>query len=157
MSQLSDLVSQAIIETEKGDGVRDYRAAASLVVERADEDGINHLAHRGAMQLCKKAAEKQGPAARRATTSRGQTEMFPNLHIGYVVDPESNTIKMTGKLNQMEFMRIIGVREKQIFDDAAHLQQLRDAYDAVRPIWSTYPHWTFDECCFELAARREAS
>ena len=157
MSQLSDLISQAISETEKGDGVRDYRAAAFLVVERADEDGINRLAHRGAMQLCKKAAEKQGPAARRVTTSRGQTEMFPNLHIGYAVDLESNTIKRTGNLNQMEFMRIIGIREKQISDDAAHLQQLRDAYDAVRPIWSTHPHWTFDECCFELAARREAS
>jgi hypothetical protein len=157
MSRLSDLVAQAIIETDSATGERNIRDAASLVVERAGPEELDALAHEGARRLCATASKRLGPSAERAMQTAGQEELFPDLWRAYPVDAAGKMTKLTGNLSQVEFRRIIAIREKQIGDDAAHLRALRAAYEAMSPIWDENPDWTFEQCCEAYALHRDVA
>ncbi len=156
MSRLSDLVAQAVTETER-DGSCRVSEAATLVVERADEEELRALAFDAARRMCKKTAQSQGPAASRASSMLGQSDLFPELHRGYAIDAEGQAIRLTGNLSRVEFKRVMAIREKQIDDDAAHLRALREAYTTVSPFWDSNPDWTFDQCCHAYAEQRGAA
>lgn len=157
MSRLNELASQAIIETDLATGERDIRRAASRVVDQADADEVKALAFEGARRLCAKLARSIGPTAERSKRIAGQTELFPELWQSYAIDAAGTTTKLTGNLSQVEFRRIIAMREKQIDDDARHLRFLREAYRTVAPIWDNNPDWSFGQCCADYARRRAAA
>jgi hypothetical protein len=89
---------------------------------------------------------------RLATATPRQAELFPGLRTHYAVDTEGRVLKQTGLLSRLEFERIIGIREKQVADDAAHLKLLKDAREELAPLWDRRPEATFGE--IEAAYRR---
>jgi hypothetical protein len=82
---------------------------------------------------------------RLATATSRQAELFPGLRTHYAVDTEGRVLKQTGLLSQLEFDRVIAIREKQVADDAAHLKVLKDARADLRGLWNANPALTFSQ------------
>ena len=65
------------------------------------------------------------------------------LRQAHALDTDGRIIKRTSDLTELEFRRIIEIREKQIADDGAYLEELKNAYRTCRPVWDEHPDWTF--------------
>lgn len=83
--------------------------------------------------------------ARQAAATPRQAELFPGLRTRYAVDTDGRVLKLTSLLSRLEFERVIDIREKQIADDMAHLEVLRQARRQVRQLWDANPTLTFGE------------
>lgn len=76
----------------------------------------------------------------------------------YAVDTDGRVLKLTSELSRLEWRRIIAIREKQLADDAAQLQALKERENAFGPLWDVHPHLTYREVeRLWLSRQRKAS
>ena len=156
MSLLSDRIKNSLIDHRDGYGRYDLRAVVVEVKADLSSNEVSDLLDDVLYQRAKKAAThgKIGldKAARKLARSReGEPDLFPNLQQAYALGED--IVKDTDALRQLEFARVISIREKQLQDDAESINELKVAKAAADPIWRDHPNWTFGQCKAELKRR----
>lgn len=150
MSRLSDVVNEACAEARDGFGRTVVQQAVAFARGRLDEDDRDTLVDEALARRCKTVAEKARKSVRAAAAEANLVDMFPDLRAGYALDNEERVVKETASLSELEFDRIIAIREKQVEDDTSHLEHLRAARATAKPLWTVHPDWTFGDCCAAL-------
>jgi hypothetical protein len=156
MSRLSDRIQEALSLNFDPRLGYDIHAAVQSVKPVLNDDDRDTLIDEALYERAKRASERGKFALKKKTKVQGELPF--DLREAYAIDPEG-FVKRAEDLFEQEFVRIIEIREKQIIDDRAHLDQLRFAYKSVSPIWRAHPAWTFGQCCEEFlraAARTKA-
>ena len=156
MSLLSDRMKKSLIDHRDGYGRYDLRAVVVEVKADLSKAEISDLLDDVLYQRAKKAATQgkkglENSAKKRARAAYDEPDLFPNLQQAYALGED--IVKDTDALRQLEFERVIKIREKQLEDDAESLNELRVAKSAADPIWLMHPNWTFGQCKAELKRR----
>src|SRR4051812_36790365 len=121
----------------------------------ADPDTCYHAALIGAKQTLKQIsgstarAESKGRRGRRRAEEPEQYTFWQSwgLKPSYALDDEDRTLKYTGWLVLMEFLKIIQIRKTSVERDIEHIHVLEGVLEQVGPTWRANPHLTFDEVC----------
>jgi hypothetical protein len=142
---LNDIIGRVIEIAEDANGTIDKnlaaRAGVPLVME--DDEAIDECVRE---TVWRRVNSKGARMERSHFASAGrQNELFPGLRARYAVDLEGRVLKRTERLTQLEFERVISIREKQVADDTAQLTSLKMARDELSGIWKLYPDLTFGE------------
>ncbi len=148
MSRLSDVISEACAEARDADGTTVVWNAVNVARGRLDDDDRLILVDEALARRCKAVAERGKRSVKQAAERpSGIASLFPDLRQGYALGTDEKVVKETASLSEVEFRRLIAIREKQVEDDRAHLEVLRLAFETVTPIWQAHPDWTFGDCC----------
>jgi hypothetical protein len=147
MSRLSDLANSIVAGSDMFGRMDTHKAIEEAMPRLVDEDK-DTLAREALWNRVNNAAAK----LKRTMKLSGMQEpaslsLFPDLNPRYSVDVDGRQIVLTDSLSQMEFRRVIDIRQKQIKADSAHLKVLEDAYKAVSPFWDANPEFSFGEIC----------
>jgi hypothetical protein len=144
---LNDIVGR-VIDVCKKDGRIDTHSAieAGLPLVLQDDDVRDRLI-RDALGRAILAASTR---ISRVSDQTKQPSFFGDrLRRAYATNLDGRTIKETDSLTRLEFERLISIREKQVMDDMAHLNVLREAKRQLSPIWDVHPDYTYGQA--ELA------
>jgi hypothetical protein len=157
VSTLTNICHDAWKEAEEYKvGVKTDRAAMIAMPRiMADPDTCYHAALIGAKQTIKQisgstaSAEGKGGRGRRRAEEPEQYSFWQawGLKPSYALDDEDKTLKYTGWLVLMEFLKIIQIRKKGVERDIEHIDVLEGVLEKVGPTWRANPHLTFDEVC----------
>ena len=157
MSTLNNICQKAWEEAEEYKvGVKTDRAAMIAMPRiMADPDTCYHAALIGAKQTIKQIsgstarAEGKGRRGRRQAEEPEQYTFWQcwGLKPSYALDDEDKTLKYTGWLVLMEFLKIIQIRKTSVERDIEHIDVLEGVLEKVGPTWRANPHLTFDEVC----------
>lgn len=140
--QLSNIVGRAIdLNTIMGVTYQKKAVAAAVELLRSDDEATDEARYVAASKLIHDQATK----AMRRIAENGKQGSFFALRERYALDVDARVFKDTDRLSELEFDRIIAIREKQLEDDAVHLDRLKEARREVAPIWREYPDKTFGE------------
>lgn len=156
MSMLTNICHDAWQEAEEYKvGVKTDRAALIAMPRiMADPDTCYHAALIGTKQTIKSISGSIARADR--NSSRGRKLKEPEqlafwqswgLKANYALDDEDRTLKYTGWLVLMEFLKIIQIRKTGVERDIEHIEVLEGVLEKVGPTWRANPHLTFDEVC----------
>lgn len=152
--RLSNIVHNAIeLNTLAGVTMQQKAAAAALSVAASDDEAIEDALQ---ISIAKLVHDLSTKAMRKRPDDSRQGSLFL-LHERYAIDAEARVIKDTEKLTQLEFQRIMALRQKQIEDDTRHYEMMVRAYNEVAPIWSEFPEKLFGEVEGIWLARRDAA
>lgn len=135
MLRLSDVISKAVNSVNIG-GRIDTKDAVSEAKSHLDGDMRDLLVVEALSKRIKQAVCKLRRNETKVVSAQ-HSFSFPDLRYAYALDIDGQYIKDTDQLSQLEFCRLIEIREKQLADDSAHLAVLRKAYDSVLPFWET--------------------
>lgn len=155
MSRLSDVVNHVVqSELDPKSGRTDIPRAVSAAKPMLDEEDRDALVSEALWKRIKDAACKAKKAAWRIPSA--QIELFPEIRDAHALDTEGRQVMQTDAMSEMQFLRLIEIRRKQVSDDTAYLKVLEDAFRMACPIWRDHPNWTFGDVCKALlkAARR---
>lgn len=155
MSTLTNICHDAWKEAEEYKvGVKTDRAAMIAMPRiMADPDTCYQAALIGAKQTIKQVsgsiASAEGKSRSRKTGEPEQYTFWQSwgLKPSYALDDEDRTLKYTGWLVLMEFLKIIQIRKKGVERDIEHIHVLEHVLEKVGPTWRANPHLTFDEVC----------
>lgn len=153
MSRLSDAIGQAIEIEIDGFGRLDISRAVSVALPLLDDEDREVLICEALSKRIKDAACKTKKAVQSASSTQYKFP-FPGMRHAHALDTDGREVILTEAMTEMQFKRLISIRRRQVADDAAYLNILEQAYQAVRPIWQAYPEWTFGQVC---AAYRESA
>ena len=132
---LSSIVRRAIdLNTVMGVTKQPNAVADAVSLIQVSDEAIKEAIHFSAVKLvhdlCTKAMRKLPPDTRQAS-------LFL-LHERYALD-DDRVIKDTERLSEIEFLRIMALRKKQIKDDQKHYDLMVFAYSELSPIWREFP------------------
>lgn len=147
MSRLNDVISQAIDTVRDARGRVNVHSAVEIALGLIDDEDGDTLIRAALSERIKRAAERGTKAIETAAAEPLQGALFKDLRRAYALDEEGRVVKSTDDLTQLEFERIIRIREQSIESDLAHLKILRQALITVRSLWSSHPDWTFAQVC----------
>jgi hypothetical protein len=147
MSRLNDDVHKALDAVRDSNGCTNMHSAVEVLLKTIDDESRDVLVRTGANIYITQAAKRGKYAVSKASSDTSQPDLFRKLHRAYALDGEDRIIKNTVDLTQLELQRAISIREKSVEHDMAHLNYMRRALDAVRPLWSSHPDWTFGQVC----------
>ncbi|HTI83040.1 MAG TPA: hypothetical protein VL614_21520 [Acetobacteraceae bacterium] len=140
--QLSNIIGRAIsLNTVMGVTYQKKAVAAAVDLLRSDEEATDEARYVAASRMIHDQATQ---AMRRIAKDNGQGSFF-ELRERYALDIDARVFKDTERLSELEFDRIIAIREKQLEDDAAHLNRLKEAKRELAPIWREHPDKLFGE------------
>lgn len=136
---LSSIIGRAIeLNTRLGITYQRKAVAAAVELLRSDAEATDEARYIAASKLI----HDQATRVMRHMPDGRQGSFFA-LRERYALDVEARVFKDTERLSELEFDRIIAIREKQLADDAVHLDRLREARRELAPIWREYPNKTF--------------
>jgi hypothetical protein len=139
---LSSIIGRAIdLNTIRGITFQKKAVAAAVELLRSDDEATDEARYVAASKLIHDHATK---ALRQFTNGDRQGSFF-DLRARYALDVDARVFKDTELLSELEFDRIIAIREKQLADDAEHLNRLLAAKRQLAPIWREYPDKAFGE------------
>lgn len=156
MSRLSDVIGKAIESNLRSDGTLDAAQAANSALGMLDAEDIDLLAGSELRRRIKEAMAK----ARRSTETQdvGQAFFpFPDIRLAHPLDLDGRKIKLTAEMREIEFRRVIAIREASVEADMVYLDKLREAYRTLKPVWDVAPDLTFSEACDVLMRVREGA
>lgn len=144
MSRLSDVIGMVVEQHMGPNGSLNVHAAIDAAVPMLDQDDVDALVRDALGKRIKDAVSKGVKAAVERVSSRQFALPF-DLRPAHALDDEGRSMVLTTELSELQFLRIIEIRRKQVEDDTAYLRKLEDAYQSVRPVWSRHPDWTFGQ------------
>jgi hypothetical protein len=155
VSTLTNICIDAWDEAEEYKvGVKTERAALIAMPRiMADPDTCYHAALIGAKQTIKQisgsTARAEGKSRRRGRQEPEQLAFWQSwgLKPSYALDDEDRTLKYTGWLVLMEFLKIIQIRKTGVERDIEHINVLEGVLERIGPTWRANPHLSFDEVC----------
>lgn len=153
MSLLSEKLESSLMHHRDSYGRHDLHAVVREVKPDLTSDEISDLLDDVLYQRAKKAATKGKKKLDKFLAKAKTGDMFPGIERGYVLDIGGNYAKDADDLTEMEFKRIIQIRQDQLAADKQSLDALEAAYGACAPIWREHPTWLFGQCKAELARR----
>lgn len=140
---LSDIVGRVIDVCKKDGRIDTHRAIEAGLPLVLQDDDVRDKLIRDALGRAILAASTR---ISRASDGTKQSSFFGDkLRQGYALDIDGRMIKETDSLTLIEFDRLILIREKQITDDIAHLNVLREAKRQLSPIWDVHPDYTYGQ------------
>jgi len=115
--------------------------AARELMQQADEEEREQFAF---SEVCRrfKAISCRARAAAKDDTETQADLPFSELRKAYAIDLDDRIIRPTEQLTQLEFRRIIEIREQQVIADRKHLEELKRVYSSLSPYWDRNPDWT---------------
>lgn len=156
MSRLNDVLSEAVEAKRSYDGSVDLHDAYKMVDGTFERDDEVILIKEASLIRMKDIASRGRSAILKQSAGQGEFP-FPNIRRGHAIDTNGHRIKNTESMLEVEFARLIEIREEQIKNDQAYLDDLRDAFNACKPYWREHPAWTFGRVCEEMMRRVNAA
>lgn len=150
MSQLSNFINEAVAVVMVKGRVSTQKVA-DLVEPKLDDLMRHSLMFESLKIRIKKQVCKTHKQTREDDDEEPRLTGF-DLHSGYALDVADKYIKRTQELTELEFLRIITIREEQLVDDSRHLSVLRKAYDTVKPFWQVEMNFGEAEAAYRAAA-----
>jgi hypothetical protein len=157
VSTLNNICQKALEEAEEYKvGIKTERAAAIAMPKiMADPETCYHAALVGTKQTIKQISVNPGTAnggGRRKSKRSEEPEQLAfwqawGLKPRYALDDEDKTLKYTGWLVLMEYLKIIQIRKTGVERDIEHINVLEEVLSKIGPTWRANPHLTFDEVC----------
>ena len=155
MSMLTDICHRSMEEAEEYKiGIKTERAALIAMPRiMSDPDTCYHAALIGTKQTIKgisqKAARAEGKTSGKRHDKPEQMAFWQSwgLKPNYALDDEDKTLKYTGWLVLIEYLKIIEIRKNGVERDIDHINVLEGVLEKVGPTWRANPHLTFDEVC----------
>jgi hypothetical protein len=140
--QLSSIIGRAIsLNTVMGVTFQKKAVAAAVDLLRSDDEATDEARYVAASRMI----HDQATQAMRKVASDTRQGSFFALRERYALDIDARVFKDTERLSELEFDRIIAIREKQLADDAVHLNRLKEAKRELAPIWREHPDKLFGE------------
>jgi hypothetical protein len=150
---LNDIIRRAI-ELNTVLGVtkqpRAVQDAVSLIL--SDQTVLRDAATVAAAKLIHDSCTK---AMRQLPADTRQGSLFL-LRDRYALDGD-RIFKDTDRLSEIEFLRVLALRKKQIEDDTKHYRQMVIAYAELGPIWREFPEKLLGEIEAIWIRRRSAA
>ena len=151
---LSSIVGRAIeLNTLMGVTSQPKAISSALELLKSDAEAIDEACR---VAVAKVIHDQCTKSLRKPPGDQRQGTLF-ELRERYAVDADAKVFKDTERLSQIEFLRIIALRRKQIADDTAHLDRMVEAYRELGPIWEEYPDKLFGEIERIYLGRRRAA
>jgi len=153
---LNDIIGHIIELYDIGNQIETHKAVqAAFPLVLADEEARDQIILEG---LSKRIKDMATRAHRKSDDDPDkQTSFFGDrLRQRYALDVDGRVIKDTDAMSRIEFERLIAIREKQMDADAAHLNVLKAAREALAPFWDAHPDYTYGQAEREYLRGRAA-
>ena len=142
---LSDIVGRVIDLCDIGGEIDMHKAVqTAFPLVLADAEARDQVIMEGLARRIKEVATRLRRKGRDGADD--QPSFFGDrLRRRYALDLDGRVVKDTDSMTRLEFERLISIREKQLLDDTTHLAVLREAREALGPIWDTHPEYTYGQ------------